>query len=79
MTFYGEWFEMTEQRVKKTGHDGKEVEILGPTYEEGKPTAADNWRTKLVDRDRMLTYLKTAERYWFSEEWYGSEKRKTPA
>ena len=70
---------MSEKHVKKMAHDGKEVEILGPTYDPGKPDAADNWRKKLVDRDRMLTYLKTAERYWFSEEWYGSEKRKTPA
>jgi len=27
----------------------------------------------------MLAYLKTGERYWFSEEWFGSEKRKTKA
>jgi hypothetical protein len=31
------------------------------------------------NRDEMLAYLKTGERYWFSEEWFGSEKRKTKA
>ena len=40
---------------------------------------ADNWRKKLKDRGEMLKYLKTAERYWFSRDWFGSEKRKTPA
>jgi len=27
----------------------------------------------------MLAYLKTGERYWYSDEWFGSEKRKTMA
>jgi hypothetical protein len=27
----------------------------------------------------MLAYLKTGERYWVNEEWFGSEKRKTKA
>ena len=40
---------------------------------------ADNWRKKLKDREEMLKYLKTAERYWFSDDWFGSEKRKKPA
>lgn len=39
----------------------------------------DNWRKKLATREEMLEYLKTGERYWFSNDWYGSEKRKTPA
>ena len=53
--------------------------ICVETYEPGKPTGAPNWRHKLVTRDEMLRYLRTGERYWFSEEWYGSEKRRTPA
>jgi hypothetical protein len=64
---------------EKTSFDGKKVKVLGPTYEEGKPEAAENWRSKLRGRDEMLAYLKTGERYWFSEEWFGSEKRKTKA
>ncbi len=64
---------------EKASFDGKKVKVLGPTYEDGKPEAAENWRAKLRSRDEMLAYLKTGERYWFSEEWFGSEKRKTKA
>ncbi len=49
------------------------------TYEPGPPTGPQNWRNKLRDRDEMLRYLETGERYWFNDEWYGSEKRRTPA
>lgn len=68
-----------ERSIKKTGFDGKEVEILGETYEEGKPTAAGLWRQKLRSREEMLNYLKSGERYWFNDDWYGSERRKTKA
>ena len=44
-----------------------------------KEVVIDKWREKLRNREEMLKYLKTAERYWFSDDWYGSEKRKTPA
>lgn len=66
---------------ERTSFDGKKVEILGPTYEPGKPEGEGPgaWRNKFRTRDEMLAYLKTAERYWFSQEWYGSEKRKNPA
>jgi hypothetical protein len=64
---------------EKVSFDGKKVKVLGPTFDEGKPEAAINWRQKLRNRDEMLAYLKTGERYWFSEEWFGSEKRKTKA
>jgi hypothetical protein len=71
---------VTEDKMdEKTSFDGKKIKVLGPTYEEGKPGAADNWRLKLRSRDEMLAYLKTGERYWFNEEWFGSEKRKTKA
>jgi hypothetical protein len=70
---------MTDTKIKKKKYDGENIEVLGPTYEAGKPEAPDRWRTKLRDRKEMLAYLKTGERYWFSEEWYGSEKRKTKA
>jgi hypothetical protein len=55
------------------------VKVLGPTFEEGKPDTPINWRQKMRNREEMLAYLKTGERYWFSEEWFGSEKRKTKA
>ncbi|OIN97838.1 hypothetical protein COY52_04035 [Candidatus Desantisbacteria bacterium CG_4_10_14_0_8_um_filter_48_22] len=54
-------------------------EILGETYEPGKPTEPYNWRKKIKGRDEMLRYLAASERYWYSKEWFGSEKRKNPA
>ena len=53
--------------------------LLGKTYEPGKPAGPYNWRVKLGSREDMLKYLQSGERYWYSEEWYGSEKRRTPA
>ncbi len=38
-----------------------------------------SWRKKLDNREEMLKYLKTADRYWYSDDWFGSEKRKNPA
>ncbi len=71
---------MSDDKLEeKVSFDGKKVKVLGPTFDEGKPEAAINWRQKLRNRDEMLAYLKTGERYWFSEEWFGSEKRKTKA
>ncbi|MGB2799595.1 MAG: hypothetical protein WBC55_09890 [Dehalococcoidia bacterium] len=60
---------------------GKEVELLGETYEEGAPEGEElgRWRQKLGTRADKLKYLETGERYWFSKDWFGSEKRKTPA
>jgi hypothetical protein len=71
---------MAEAKLKKVkNREGKDVEILDQEVEEGKPTGADNWRVKLIDRKLMLKYLETGERYWYSDDWYGSEKRKNPA
>ena len=67
------------QYEEKTSFDGKKVKVLGPTFEKGQPDKAENWRGKLRNREEKLSYLKTGERYWFNEEWVGSEKRKTPA
>jgi len=67
------------QTEEKVSFDGRKVKVLGPTYEEGRPDVSLNWRKKFRSREEMLAYLKTGERYWFSEEWYGSEKRKTKA
>ena len=38
-----------------------------------------HWREKINNREEMLKYLKTADRYWYSDDWFGSEKRKNPA
>jgi hypothetical protein len=64
---------------EKVLFDGTKVKVLGPTYEAGKPEGSINWRGKLRSREEMLAYLRNGERYWFSEEWFGSEKRKTKA
>ncbi len=69
-------------KTKKKKAPGKEkVEVLGATFEKGKPEGEDagRWRQKLESRQDKLKYLETGERYWFGKEWFGSEKRKTPA
>ena len=71
-----------EYEVKKTEAPGrKEVEVLGATYEEGQPSGeeAGRWRQKLETKADKLKYLESGERYWYAEEGFGSEKRKTPA
>jgi hypothetical protein len=71
-----------EYKIEKKRAPGrKEVEVLGATFEEGKPEgeALGKWRQKLVSRQEKLKYLQTAERYWYGKEWYGSEKRKNLA
>ena len=71
-----------EYKVEKKRAPGREeVEVLGATFEEGKPEgeALGKWRQKLVSRQEKLKYLQSGERYWYGEDWYGSEKRKKPA
>lgn len=72
---------MMENVVKKTAPGRESVEVLGATYEAGKPSGEEpgKWRQKLESRKDKLKYIETAERYWYSKEWYGSEKRKKPA
>ncbi len=69
---------MADKTEKKGTTSG---EVLGATFEEGKPEGEElgRWRQKLGSREEKLKYLETGERYWYSEEWYGSEKRKNPA
>ena len=66
---------------KKRAPGREEVEVLGATFEEGKPEGEElgKWRQKLVSRQEKLKYLQTAERYWYGKDGYGSEKRKNPA
>ncbi len=70
---------MAEKMETKKKFDGENVEILAETYEDGTPPKADRWRGKLKNREQMLKYIKTGQRYWYDEDSYGSEKRKTPA
>ncbi len=59
------------------------MEVLGATYEEGKPAGESmgKWSYKLTSRAETLKYLETGQRYFYSPsgEGFGSEKRKTPA
>jgi hypothetical protein len=66
-------------KAKAPGRD--EVEVLGATYEAGKPEGEElgKWRQKLDNREERLKYLQNGERYFYSDEWFGSEKRKNPA
>jgi len=63
-----------EERMKSN----EKTEVLGPTYEPGKPVEPIRWRGKMRNRDEMLKYIQSGERYWYGES-HGSEKRKTPA
>ena len=68
--------------IKSTEAPGrKEISLLGATYEPGKPGGEQDgrWRYKLETRQQKLKYLETAERYWYSNDWFGSERRKNPA
>ena len=71
-----------EYKIEKKPAPGRdEVEVLGDTFEEGAPEGEElgKWRRKLDSREDKLKYLRNGERYWYSEEWFGSEKRKNPA
>jgi len=71
-----------EYKIEKTKAPGRdEVELLGATFEEGKPEGEDvgKWRQKLDTREERLKYLQNGERYFYGDEWFGSEKRKNPA
>ena len=66
---------------EKSAPGWEKVEVLGATFEEGKPEGEDTgkWRQKLENRQEKLKYLQVGERYWYGTDWYGSEKRKNPA
>ncbi len=64
---------------EKEDFSGKKVKVLGPTFEEGKPDQKGDWREKLASRDERLGFIRTAMRYWYNADWYGSEKRKQEA
>ncbi len=72
---------MKQEISKKSALGRDKVKVLGATFEKGKPKgdAAGRWRQKLRNREEKLKYLETGERYWYSKEWFGSEKRKNPA
>jgi hypothetical protein len=73
---------MGEYKIeKKNAPEWGTIDVLGETYEPGKPEGEDQgrWEQKLLTRDEKLRYLKDSSRYWYAKEGFGSEKRKTPA
>ena len=72
---------MEYKTIKKEAPGRGEVEVLGETYEKGFPVGEDagKWRHKLANREEQLKYLQSGERYWYNDDWFGSEKRKNPA
>lgn len=72
---------MQDRVAKKDSPGTGDVPVLGETYEAGKPEGKElgRWRQKLESREEKLKYLRSGERYWFSNDWFGSEKRKNPA
>ena len=54
-----------EYKIEKKSAPGREeVEVLGATFEEGKPEGEElgKWRQKLGTREEKLKYLQTGER-----------------
>jgi hypothetical protein len=72
---------MEYKTVKKEAPGRGQVDILAETYDDGIPEGeeAGRWRQKLEDREDKLMYLRSGERYWYNDDWFGSEKRKNPA
>lgn len=72
---------MQYKDIEKKNYEGKNVKILDKTYENGEPECIGcgknlGWRGKFKSREEKLRYIKSAERYWYSKDWFGSEKQK---
>ena len=72
---------MEYKTIDKKDFAGKSVQVLDETYEPGTPETKGvgedkGWRGHLTGRNEMLRYLKNGERYWYSSDWYGSEKKR---
>ncbi|MDY6933667.1 MAG: hypothetical protein SVZ03_05510 [Spirochaetota bacterium] len=72
---------MDYKHVEKEDHKGKKVKLLDETYESGIPETIGcgkelGWRGILKTKEEKLKYIKSAERYWYSDDWFGSEKRR---
>lgn len=70
---------MSYTMEEKELFNGQKVKVLGATFEPGKPLEPLRWRHKEQTREEMLKFLESSQRYWYSDEWYGSERRKNPA
>jgi hypothetical protein len=74
-----------EKYEEKERSDGEKVKILMPTYVKGSDEDRYPWRKNITEvnlgekAEPIKRYLTTAERYFYSKDWFGSEKRKNPA
>jgi hypothetical protein len=70
---------------EKERFDGQKVKILLPTYASGADEDRYQWRKNIdyvnigEEAKPIMKYLTKAERYFYSSDWFGSEKRKNPA
>ncbi len=72
---------MEYKTIEKKDAAGNMVKVLDATFEPGTPETKGvgedrGWRRHMTDKSEMLKYLKNGERYWYSHEWYGSEKKR---
>ena len=72
---------MEYKEIEKKDFSGKTVKILGESYDPGAPECVGcgedlGWRGKFKSKQDKIKYLKSAERYWYSKDWFGSEKSK---
>jgi hypothetical protein len=58
-----------------------EAEAPGQVCESGKPAGVEigRWGQKLATREEKIKFVQTGLRYFYSQEGFGSEKRKNPA
>ena len=76
---------MADKFEEKERFDGQKVKILIPQYVEGTDQDRYQWRANInavnigEESKPVQKYLTTAERYFYSKDWFGSEKRKNPA
>jgi hypothetical protein len=76
---------MAEKFEEKERFDGQKVKILMPEYVQGSDDDRYQWRTNISivnigeGSDPIKQYLANAERYFYSKEGFGSERRKNPA
>ena len=76
---------MAEKYEEKERFDGQKVKILMPEYVSGPDEDRYAWRKNInvvnigEESNPIKKYLTTAERYFYSKDWFGSEKRKNPA
>lgn len=74
-----------EKYEEKERFDGKKVKILIPVYGPSPDEGAYQWRKNISlvnigdESTPIKRYLTSAERYFYSKEGFGSEKRKNPA